>query len=181
MRVLETKHGERLLAAALIGGGVVLLILRLFDWRIGGHLWPFFVIVPGVVVFAISATMDGQQSRILALAGAVVAGTGVILLAQALTGYFQSWAYARALLPACAGSALMFVGRREADPTIATLGSRLVKWGILAFVCFAFAFEGLIFNRYLSLGAAGLVLPLVLIAAGVFVILRRGLFTNSRS
>jgi hypothetical protein len=180
MPVLETKHGERLLAAALIGGGALLLILRLFDWRIGGRFWPFFVIVPGVVVFAISATMPGRQSRFLAPAGAVAAGAGVILLAQALTGYFQSWAYAWTLLPVFAGAALVFVGRRDADPTTATLGRRLVKWGALAFVGFAAAFEGLIFNRTLSLGAGGLALPLVLIAAGVFVLLRGGLSTNSR-
>jgi len=180
MRAVETRHGEQWLAAALIGGGALLLVLRLFDWRIGDHLWPFFVIVPGVVVLAISATTPGRESRFLAPAGAVVAGTGVILLAQALTGYFQSWAYAWTLLPVCAGAALMFVGRRDADPATAAAGSRLVKGGALLFVCFAVAFEGLIFHRYLSLGAGGLVLPIVLIAAGVVVLLRGGLFTNLR-
>ena len=107
-------------------------------------------------------------------------GVGVILLTQALTGYFQSWAYVWALLPVFAGAALIFVGRRDADLTTAALGRRFVKWGILTFVIFAVVFEGLIFNRYLSFGTGGLVLPLVLIAAGVFMLVRVGLFTNSR-
>jgi Na+-translocating ferredoxin:NAD+ oxidoreductase RnfD subunit len=181
MRVPEAKHGEQWLALALIGGGVLLLALRLFDWRIGDHFWPFLVIVPGVALFAISATLPGRQSRFLAPAGAVVAGTGVILLAQALTAYFQSWAYAWTLLPVFAGAALVFVGRRDADPETATAGRRLVKWGVLMFVGFAVAFEGLIFNRYLSLGAGGLALPIVLIAAGALLLFRRALSAKARA
>jgi hypothetical protein len=86
-----------------------------------------------------------QQSRFWRPVGAVVAGTGVILFAQALTGYFQSWAYVWALLPVFAGVALIFVGRRDTDLKTATLGRRLVKWGILTFVSFAVVFEWLIF------------------------------------
>jgi hypothetical protein len=90
-------------------------------------------------------------------------------------------AYVWVLLPVFVGVALIFVGRRDADLETATLGRRFVKWGILTFVSFAVVFEGLIFNRYLSFGTGGLVLPLVLIAVGVFMLVRVGLFTNSRS
>ncbi len=83
-------------------------------------------------------------------------------------------------MPVFASVALIFVGRRDTDLKAATLGRRLVKWGILTFVSFAVVFEGLIFNRYLSFGVGAFVLPLVLIAAGVFMLVRVGLFTNSR-
>jgi peptidoglycan/LPS O-acetylase OafA/YrhL len=176
MRVHEGRRGGQLLAVTLIVGGALLLVFRLLGWRISDHFWPFFVIVPGLALLAVAATASGRESRSLAVGGAVVAGAGLILFVQSLTDYFQSWAYAWTLLPAFAGAALLFIGRRDSDAAGATVGLRLMQWGGATFVVFAVVFEGLIFNSGLVEG--GLVLPIVLIAVGVFVLFRGGFITR---
>jgi peptidoglycan/LPS O-acetylase OafA/YrhL len=173
MRAFEQRRGRLILAVALIGGGALLLVLRLLDWRIADHFWPFFVIVPGAALFAVAALARGREMRFLAAAGAVVAGSGLILLLQSLTDYFQSWAYAWTLLPVFAGAALLLIGRRDADPEAVASARRLLQLGGVMFVVFAAVFEGLIFHD--GLIAGGFIVPILLIALGLFVLLR-GMF-----
>ncbi len=81
-----------MLAAALLGLGLLLLGLRTFGW-FAGSLWPLFVIAPGAALWAL-ATYGVWRSKYLAATGAVVAGTGIILATQNATDHYQSWAYA---------------------------------------------------------------------------------------
>lgn len=179
MRSSETRRGGEVLAALLIGAGALLLALRVFDWQIADDLWPSFIIVPGIGLLAAGMLAPKGQSRFLAVAGAVVTGTGVILLAQTLTNYFESWAYAWALLPLFAGLALVSVGRREADAALTATGRSLVMSGAVMFAVFGVIFEGLIFKRFLPIGD-GYVLPVALIAIGTIVLLRYRLPARSR-
>jgi hypothetical protein len=168
MRQLQNGESRVYLAVALIGGGLVLLALRFFGDAVG-LVWPFFVIVPGAAVLAL-AMAPGWQSTHLAAAGAVVAGTGVILFVQELTDYYQSWAYAWTLLPVFAGAALLLVGRTQGDEVAKNRGRQLLQWGTIAFLVFAALFEALIFH---GLVEGGLILPVLLIAAGALLLFRR--------
>jgi len=168
MRQLQSPESRIYVAAALIGAGLILLALRLFG-DVVGLVWPFFVIIPGAALFALAATA-GWQSRHLAATSAVVAGTGVILLVQEMTDYYQSWAYAWTLLPVFAGAALFFVGHKEGDRASKARGWRLIQWGAIGFAIFATVFETLIFR---GLIAGDLILPMVLIAAGALLLTRR--------
>lgn len=164
-----TENHNRLLAAILIGAGVVLLVLRQFDWRLSDSLWPLIVIVPGFALFALAAAL-GREARLLAVVGAIVGGTGLILLGQSLTDYYQSWAYLWTLLPVFAGFALVAMERRDGEAASAGAGRALILSGGIMFVVFTTLFEGLIFHR--GLIGNGIIVPALLIALGVALLLR---------
>src|SRR5260221_7916206 len=140
-----TENHNRLLAAILIGAGVVLLVLRQFDWRLSDTLWPLIIIVPGFALFALAAAL-GREARVLAVAGAIVGGTRLILLGQSLADYYQSWAYLWTLLPLFAGLALVAMERRDGDTATAGAGRALILSGGIMLVVFTALFEGLIFH-----------------------------------
>jgi hypothetical protein len=164
MKQLETSR--IVLAVMLIATGVIILVVR----RFGGAaetLWPLFIIIPGVALAAL-ATTGTWQSKAAAATGSVIAGIGVILWVQEITDYYQSWAYAWALLPAFAGLGLFLVGYREGDESAQTTGRGLMQWGVVGFFVLAAAFEALIFHERVIAG--GWVLPIILIAAGAFLL-----------
>ena len=164
MNQLDT--GRIVLAVTLIAAGVIILVVR----RFGGAaetLWPFFIIIPGVALAAL-ATTGSWQSKTAAAAGTVIAGIGVILWVQEATDYYQSWAYAWALLPAFAGLGLAIVAYREGDESAKATARGLMQWGGAGFVVLAVAFETLIFHERVIFG--GWLLPLLLIAAGAFLL-----------
>lgn len=165
---LDQKSTRVILAVGLIGAGIVMLGGE-FVGGFGDIFWPFFVIVPGIALLA-QAAGGGQLSKTLAVAGGVVTGTGLILFVQAVTDYFQSWAYAWTLLPVFAGAALFLIGRREGDQDAINRGRRLIELGAIGFVVCAAAFEALIFHRIVN---QNWVLPIILIGAGAFLLLRR--------
>ncbi len=157
-------------------GGMVLIVLGLlflvgqvFNFSILGTLWPFFIIAPGAA-FLHFARKD-KSSAGLAVPGSIITGTGLILLYQAVTGHWASWAYAWSLYPLFLGLALRYMGRQTDDPQMARTGDGFVTWSGLAFIVLAALFELLIFNAGGIFGS--LLLPLVLIAGGAF-LLRRG-------
>ena len=174
MRALDRRQGAQLLAVVLICGGVLLLVLRLLGAERAGNFWPFFVLVPGVAMVVAAMTGSGREAQALGSAGGVVTGTGLVLLVQALTDYFQSWAYAWTLLPLFAGAALMLVARRGGDRAAVERGLRMVGWGAVAFVAFGALFEGAIFHTFLFNVGGGFVLPIVLIAIGALLLYSRG-------
>lgn len=164
------KEGHtRTLAAILIGAGVVLLVLRLFDWRLSDSLWPLIVIVPGFVLFALAAAL-GREARHLAVVGAIAGGTGLILLGQSVTDYYQSWAYLWTLLPVFAGLALVAMERRDGEAAAKGVGRGLILSGGILFVVFTTLFEGLIFHP--GLVGNGIVVPAVLIVLGIVLLVR---------
>lgn len=168
MHPLKESH-NRLLAAILIGAGVLLLVLRQFDWRLSDSLWPFIIIVPGFALFALAAAL-GRDARQLAVVGAVTGGTGLILLGQSLTDYFQSWAYVWTLLPVFAGLALVVMEQRDGDAATKGAGRSLILTGGVLFVVFTTLFEGLIFHR--GLVGNGIIVPAVLIVLGIVLLVR---------
>jgi hypothetical protein len=167
-----------ILALTLIGAGIVLLALRFFG-DLADSLWPFFIIVPGILLLALGAGA-GWGSRAIVVAGAIVAGVGIILLVQQMTDYFQSWAYAWSLLPAFAGAGLLVYGYREGDETAMANARLLMAWGGIGFVVLGVLFEALIFHE--SALAGGIVLPLLLIAGGaVMLVMRAGNRSGERN
>src|SRR5579864_1938921 len=78
--------------------GVLLLIGQLAQIDIGHYGWPFFVIVPGIVLLVLALSARGAVSEGLAILGSVLTISGLILLYQNATDHFESWAYACALV-----------------------------------------------------------------------------------
>ncbi len=170
----QMENARVVVAGALIAVGVLLLVLRAFG-DFAGSVWPIFVIVPGLVLLVMAAN-GGGGATLLAAAGGVVTGVGVILFVQDLTDYYQSWAYAWALLPLFAGAGMLLAAGRQHDPAAAARAWGLIEWGGVAFVVMAVFFEGLIFHGFLIAG--GLIMPILLIAVGALLLLGRGRAEN---
>lgn len=169
MNTLETQNQR--VGVVLVGAGVLLLIVRVFSWNIGG-LWPLFILLPGVA-FLVVAALGKESISALFVPGSVVTTLGVIFFFQNTTGYFESWAYVWALMPAAVGVGLLLYGRRSGNPELVSTGRRLAGVFTLVFLVAAIFFEGFIFNNVMNTWFFRTGLPLLLIAAGAFLLLRR--------
>ena len=95
------RRGRR--QSTVVGGllvliGAILLAGQLVRIDVGHYGWPFFVIVPGVVILFVALTARGAISEGLAILGSIVTMTGLILLFQDATNHYESWAYVWALV-----------------------------------------------------------------------------------
>lgn len=82
-----------LIGILLVGLGAMFLLGQLFNINLISYLWPFFVIVPGLLFF-VGMLLGGKQAGPLAIPGSIVTMTGLLLLYQSITGHWESWAYA---------------------------------------------------------------------------------------
>lgn len=164
----QAGMGRRAGAFAIIGVGLFFLLAQLgiFSFDLMGALWPFFVIVPGLA-FLYPALQGGKDTAPLAIPGAIITGTGAILLYQNITGHWESWAYIWALYPVFLGMGLMLMGRRQGDRKVNATGRGFVRWGLIGFLAMGaifelFIFDNMPFGRYL--------LPIALILFGVWML-----------
>ncbi len=167
MRTLETQNQR--VGFALVTVGVLLLIMQF--WSIS-WLWPLFILVPGVA-FLIAAALGGASVAALFVPGSVLTTLGVIFFFQNTTSYFESWAYVWALMPAAVGVGLLLYGRRSGNPELVSTGRRLAGIFALGFLVAAIFFEGFIFNNVMNTWFFRTGLPLLAIATGAFLLLRR--------
>lgn len=164
-----------IIGVALIGLGAVWLIGQFFDLRLGHNLWPFLVIVPGVLLLGFSVSNGGGGDR-LTVAGSIVTVTGLVLLYQNSFDHFESWAYAWALVaPGSIGLGQYVYGYLNDDERKLASGQRLMSIGAVLFLVGIVFFE-LIINIS-GRGIAGLdigswVWPMLILIAGVVVLFR---------
>jgi hypothetical protein len=133
--------------ALLVVGGAALL-LRQLDYVLPAAIvdagWPFFVIVPGVVLFASSLLVPVPKGVGLAIGGAVVTTVGTVLLYQETTGNWESWSYAWALVgPAATGFGLLLYGLITRTSEFVSKGLRLIGIGVSLFVVGYWYFEAI--------------------------------------
>lgn len=160
--------GVLLLAAQLLGADVL---------RVG---WPIVVIVPGLL-FLIGAftAAPGRGVGYLAIPGCIVLAAGIVLAVQNLTGDWDSWAYAWALVaPTGVGVGLLLAGARERARGVRVAGATVTAIGLVLFV-----FAEWLTVRAFSIGGRGLgpafgaLLPAAFVALGLYVVVagvRRG-------
>ncbi len=162
---------------ALAGGlilillGLLFLIGQFFRIDLAGFLWPFFILVPGVLVFLYALSLSDATGEGLAVFGSLVSVTGLLLLFQNTTGLWASWAYAWSLvIPTSIGLGQWIFGARKGRPDIARIGARLMWVGLAIFLAGFIFFELIIGISGLSLGQW--VWPLVLIILGIAILAR---------
>lgn len=164
-----------MLGGAIVVVGLLLFLGQLIDLDIGA-LWPLFVIVPGVGILVSGlAAAPGGSGNAATVIGSQLTALGLLLLFQNLTGWWQTWAYAWALVwPTSIGLGLAAHGTLSGDDAAARSGLRVSLVGFVIFlVGFAF-FEGVLNISGSSLGVIGdLALPGVLIGTGLIVIFRK--------
>jgi len=155
-----SRAGRGVIAIGLIALGVV------FGAGVSAF-WPLFVLIPGLIFLAVAAR-GGRATAPFAIPGMIISGTGLLLLAQNLTGYWDSWSYAWTLYSVFLGMGLAMMGRLLGDPAFNSLGRVLMLAGGAAFVVLGFVME-------IVLGVGGLggdLWPLVLIGLGLFLLAR---------
>jgi hypothetical protein len=165
------RNVSLIVGAVLIALGVLFLVVQIPGVRIGVYMWPFFVIVPGLAFF-VGMVLGGRGAGGLAVPGSIVTTVGLILLYQNTTNHWESWAYAWGLIPMAVGVGLMINGSWSFRPALVTQGRRLAIIGLALFLAFGAFFEVLIFGGFI--GYAQWIWPVLLIALGLFLLLRRG-------
>lgn len=155
----------------LVALGLLFLIAQFLDASLERVLWPFFIIVPGLSLFVAMALGD-RSLAVLAIPASIVTTVGLILLFQNTFGYWESWAYAWALIPTAAGIGMMIQGTRSNQQIGREKGMRVTRLGIILFLAFGVFFELVVnisgrwtYNQWLW--------PLLLVAVGVILLLRR--------
>ena len=170
----RTRAGG-LIGLILLGLGMVFLMGQVFDISLIDFLWPFFVLVPGLLFF-VGMVLGGKKAGALAIPGSIVSMVGLLLMYQNTFNHYESWAYAWALVfPTAIGIGLAIYGAWSDIPKLLDNGFKWISAGLIAFVLGGIFFE-------LILGISSNVLPNIvwpglLIALGVYVLSR----SNKRS
>jgi hypothetical protein len=150
----------------LVFAGIFFLAVRYAPSDLGQFGWPFFVLVPGLVLLFIGATVRSVAG--LLVPGTVVTVVALILAVQNTFDLWASWAYAWALVAPGAfglGAALLGLARHDRKQTDDGMRAALV--GVAMFFVFAVFFEGILHVSGLNFGAPfDIVLPVFLIAIG---------------
>lgn len=180
----RTMTGPAVVGVVLIAFGATALVLRELEINpfgaIGSWGWPFFVIVPGLVLLAASLLPAAPKGIGFATAGAIVTTVGALLLYQSRTGHWESWAYAWALIPLGAGAALVLYGLFARERGMVTTGLTMAGIAAALFLAGAWFFEG-VFAGEPRPTDAGAWWPIGAIVLGGVIVLRAALPSRFRS
>jgi len=176
-RLVSNSNGNRrvapttLVGAVLIVVGILFFIGQLLGIDLGRFAWPFFVIVPGILLFFLALAREGQTGERLAMGGSAVTMVGTILLVQNTFDYFQSWAYAWALVvPTSVGVGQIIYGSIKNLEAMRATGIRWAVIGIIIFLVFVVFFELVIGFSGGGIGLGGLGWAVLLIVLGVLLL-----------
>ncbi len=176
---MSDNRNTVIVALILVILGFMFLVGQFLGGLFWHYAWPFFVIIPGLLFFA-GMVVAGKNGGGLAIPGSIVTTVGLILFYQNITGHFESWAYIWTLIfPLSVGVGLMIQGLWSGQPAVLEHGKRMALAGIVIFLIAAAFFEGIIGIGGHGLGRYGW--PLLLIAAGILLLLRRGLMSGRKS
>jgi hypothetical protein len=170
------QRANVLIGAALVLLGIGFLLVQTLKIDIWTISWPLYVIVPGVVMIVI-ALAAGQGGLPLTIFGTVTTVVGLLLWYQEVSGHFESWSYAWALvMPGAVGLGMTIHGLSTSQPDLLHRGLRLSGIGlVLCLVGLSF------FEWTLDLGGFGesvvgkLVGPVVLIGLGIYLLWRQAM------
>ena len=165
-----------LFGAILILLGILSLIGRyvsvFFNFDIGHYVWPFVIIIPGVLIFLSSFVFERRAGIPVAMFGGIVTTVGFILMFQNLFDLYASWAYAWALVaPTSVGVAKLIYGALRGLGDEVQSGLRLSGIGFAIFIVAGFFFEVVIGINGFRFGAAWQCWPVLLIGLGVILLL----------
>lgn len=163
----------RSFASLAVGGGLIalgalFLLGAVFRINVWGALWPFFIIVPGLLFF-VGMFALGKPGAPLAVPGSIVTMVGLILFFQNLTGLWSTWAYAWALIfPTAVGTGIAIAGLWSDDTSAVRVGTVMAGIGLAILLFFAFFFEVILNLNGLRSGVFGsIMIPLLIIGAGL--------------
>jgi hypothetical protein len=143
--------------------------------------WPYFVIIPGVVLLIASLVRTPPHGLGFAIAGSIVTTVGAVLFYQQATGHWESWAYAWALIgPGAAGLGMVAYGLIFGQRDLLAAGARLVAIAAAIFVAGYWYFES-IFDTGRAPIELGQWWPVVVVGAGLLALVAGFLSRGSRT
>ena len=150
------------------------IVGSIFHIRIGHYTWPFSILVPGVLLYALAFTVDDNNSKGVVFAGSIVSGLGVLLFLQNLTGWWASWAYAWAfIVPTSIGVGEMVFGTLRSKQDMVNEGWRLTKIGLIILLFGVLFFELLIgISGIRFFGMRSLCFPAALVILGLALVVQ---------
>jgi hypothetical protein len=158
------------LGAILIFIGLAFLAVRYLDVFQGADVWPLFIIGPGVALLVLGLFLPNLG---MLVGGSVVSTVGLVLAWQNMTGRWESWAYAWALVgPTASGVGSFLGGLRTGNPRLRDAGMWQIAIGLALFAGFYLFFEQVVGLSGDPLPLPEWVMPAVLIGIGVLVLLR---------
>jgi len=136
------SHGNReaplLLGALLVAAGAGAFAMQQAGLSIGDLVgdagWPFFVIVPGLVLLLAALLITPPRGLGFAIAGSIVTTVGLVLLYQSSTDTWESWAYVWALIPGAAGVAMVVYGGIAGERHVMAAGTRIATISTVLFI-----------------------------------------------
>jgi hypothetical protein len=155
---VKLNSNSSLVPWLLIGGGVVLLLASMFDVHLIDFLWPLFIIIPGLLLMypAYRATAEEQSGwSFLAVPGAMIAATGILLGVMNLFDHFEAWAYTWTMIPAAAAAGVLYITRYDGNVRLELRAHKFIRVMAMLMVGLAFFFEIVVFenfNPFMSLG-----------------------------
>ncbi len=162
-----------------IVGGSILILLGLMallaqgfpGFNFWGILWPLFIIAIGGLFF-VGMLAGGKSAAGLAVPGSIITVIGLTLLAQSLTGYWESWAYAWTVILISVGLGIFLMGVYGGYEHSRRAGLRLMQIGVVLLIVFGAFFEGLIFKSRRA-GIGPLIFPAALVLLGLYLVIVR--------
>lgn len=153
----------------LVSLGVLFLVAQFSGINMWRHIWPFLVIIPGLLFFA-GMVFGGREMGALAIPGCIITTVGLILLYQSVFNRWHTWAYLWALAaPTSVGVGLWLNGMWSSNPTLREEGRRLMRIGLVIFAIAAFFFEFVLnFSGFRTRGIGPILWPAVIIAFGIY-------------
>jgi len=167
------------LGILLIVVGIVILALQYvhidlswFPERWAEMAWPLRIIVPGLALFVVGLVLPDRAGEGLSGLGLVAAAVGTLVWYQDVTGTWESWAYAWALVfPAAGGLAGIIHGTLHANWRHVRDSVGGFVFGIVMFLVLGFAFESWLGFEGFGLGRIATWVPgVILLAVGVIVL-----------
>lgn len=162
----------------LVSLGALLLIAQIAGVNIWSHIWPFLVIIPGLLFF-VGMVFGGREMGALAIPGCIITTVGLILLYQSIFNRWHTWAYLWSLAaPTSVGVGLWLNGMWSGSPSLREEGRRLIRIGLVIFLLAAVFFEFVLdFSGLRSRGIGPILWPALIIAFGIYLMLSpSGLF-----
>ena len=175
-----TRSSMANLGILLVVVGIVILALQYvhidLSWlpqRWAEVAWPVRIIVPGLALFVVGLVLPDRAGEGLSGFGLVAAAVGTLLWYQSITGTWESWAYAWALVfPAVGGLAGIIHGTLHANWWHVRDSVGGFVFGIVMFLVLGFVFENWLGFEGFGLGRIAMWVPgVILLAAGVTVLL----------
>ena len=154
----------------LIGIGILLILFNVLGIDYGQFAWPFFIIIPGILIFTVALFVEDSIGKFLIVPGSIITVTGIILLYQNTSNHWESWSYTWALVaPTGVGLGYFIYGSIKKQSDMIKTGMQMLIIGLVIFIIGLVFFELVIGISGFGLGRYGW--PLLLIGLGVLLVL----------